>query len=90
MGPRVGSEGGLGGLPTCLVVRVELGFAPDTPEEAVRFLFSLGFVHNLPQLCVRAVVFSHCSFFVFCFWRRPLSRCRWNQTKIRVIVATLM
>ena len=30
MGPRVGPEGGLGGLPTCLVVRVELGFSPDT------------------------------------------------------------
>ena len=58
MGASVGPEGGLGGLPTCLVVRVELGFAPDTSQVAVRFLFSLCFVHNLPQLCVPAVIFS--------------------------------
>jgi len=58
MGASVGPEGGLGGLPTHLVVHVELGFAPDTSEVAVRFLFSLDFVHNLSQLCVPAVIFS--------------------------------
>ena len=80
MGTSVGPEGGLGGLPTHLVVHLELGFAPDTSEVAVRFLFTI-----CPNSAYLQLFLVHCSFFVFCFWRRPLSRCRWNKMKIRVI-----
>lgn len=32
--------------------------------------------HNSPQLCVHIVIFSACSFFVFCCSRRCLSSCK--------------
>ena len=49
MGPGVGPRGGLGGLPTPLLV-------------LCGFLVFLYLVHNLPQLCMHAVIFSPLQF----------------------------
>ena len=41
-------------------------------------------VHNLPQLHMHIVIFSPYSFFVFCFWRRGLSRCKHCSNRSQV------
>ena len=64
MGPGVRPEGWLRwsahplGGAVCRDHVQDPAFAPDNSEVAVGFLLYLYLVHNLPQLCRRAVIFS--------------------------------
>ena len=51
-------------------------FCPGSLEAAAGFLVFLYLVHNLPQLHLHPAIFSPFGFFVFCFRRRRLSRCK--------------
>ena len=52
---------------------VQGAFAPRSSEVAFGFLVFLYLVHNFPQLHMYTIIFSS---FVFCCWRRRLSRCK--------------
>ena len=89
--PGVGSEGGLSGLPIPTEGRAHAqypAFAANplvlpsgSSEVAVKLFGPLYLsVHNLPQLHMHIVIFSPYNFFVFCFWRRGLSRCKHCST----------
>ena len=61
----------------CRVCAQFPAFVPDSLEVVVGFLVFLCLVHNLPQLPMREVIFLvPYGFFVFCCWRRLLSRCK--------------
>ena len=56
-------------------------FVPDSLEVVVGFLVFFSLVHNLPQLPMQAVIFLvPYGFFVFCCWRRGVSRCKHCST----------